>query len=213
MKKCLFLLMLVLLAACGEDEYHYPSVKLEYLTGYSDSNAALQSIRTDEGEQLPVWRDGTGLSLTPDSLIRMVTNYEVTKEGATLYAAVAAVAPVPLAEDKFTDGVKTDAADVLSIWMGWDYLNIVLNIKRQDGTHLFHFIEDNVEEGAGRTDVYLRLYHDAGGDVPAYTSRAYLSVPLRQYARPDGGPTNIHFSLQTYAGTTPPLNAITIILS
>ena len=183
MKKCLFLLMLALLAACGEDEYHYPSVRLEYLTGYSDSNAALQSIRTDEGELLPVWRDGTGLSLTPDSLIRMVTNYEVTEEGATLYAAVAAVSPVPLAEDKFTDGVKTDAADVLSIWMGWDYLNIVLNIKRQDGTHLFHFIEDNVE-------------------VPAYTSRAYLSVPLQQYARPDGGPTGIHFSLQTYAGTT-----------
>lgn len=202
MKKCLFLLMLALLAACGEDEYHYPSVKLEYLTGYSDSNAALQSIRTDEGEQLPVWRDGTGLSLTPDSLIRMVTNYEVTEEGATLYAAVAAVAPVPLPADKFADGVKTDAADVLSIWMGWDYLNIVLNTKRKDGTHLFHFIEDNVDEGADHTDVYLRLYHDAGGDVPAYTSRAYLSVPLRQYARPDGGPTNIHFSLQTYAGTT-----------
>ena len=63
-------------------------------------------------------------------------------------------------------------------------------------------IEDNVEEGTGRTDVYLRLYHDSGDDVPAYTSRAYLSVPLRQYARPDGGPTGIHFSLQTYAGTT-----------
>lgn len=202
MRKCLFLLTLVVLAACGEDEYHYPSVKLEYLTGYSDSNAALQSIQTDKGEVLPVWRDGTGLTLTPDSLIRMVTNYEVTEEGATVYSAVAAIAPVPLTAEHFTDGVKTDAADVQSMWMGWDYLNIVLNIRRQNGQHAFHFIEDSVKEAGNRTDVYLRLYHDAGDDVQAYTSRAYLSVPLKQYARTDGGTTGIHFSLQTYAGTT-----------
>ena len=202
MKKCLFLLMLAALAACGEDEYHYPPVKLEYLTGYSDGNATLQSIRTDQGEVLPVWRDGTGLSFTPDSLMRMVTNYEMAEEGAILYAAVAAIAPVPLTEDKFTDGIKTDPAEILSIWMGQDYLNIVLNIKRQNGTHLLHFIEDKVEEDGNRTDVHLRLYHDAGGDVPAYTSRAYLSVPLQPYARKDGGITRVYFSLNTYEGAT-----------
>ena len=80
--------------------------------------------------------------------------------------------------------------------------NIVLNIKRQDGTHLFHFIEDKVEEDGNRTDVHLRLYHDAGGDVPAYTSRAYLSVPLQPYARKDGGITRVYFSLNTYEGAT-----------
>lgn len=200
MKKCIFLLMMALLAACSGDDYYYPPVRLEYVTGYSDADARLQAIRTDDGELLPVWKDGSGLSLSPDSLIRMVTNYEVTDKGTTVYAAVAAIAPLPLPAGSFTDGIQTDPADVQSIWMGWNYLNIVLAVKGQNGVHRFHFIEDSVQEGSNRTDVYLRLYHDNGDDVQAYTQRAYLSVPLLQYARTDGQATGIHFTLQTSTG-------------
>ena len=202
MKKCIFLLMLAMLTACSKEEYHYPSVKLAYLTGYSDSNGALQSVQTDEGAILPVMQDGTGLSLTPDSLIRMVTNYEMTEKGAIVYAALAAIAPVPLPAEQFTDGIHTDAADVLAIWMGWNYLNVILNVKAQNAQHRLHFIEDRIDDNGNRTDVYLRLFHDDGDDVQAYTKRAYLSIPLLPYARTDGGTTSIHFSLNAYDGTT-----------
>ena len=203
MKKylCFFITTLFLLTACSEDEYQYPPVKLAYLTGYSDRNGALQYVQTDEGDMLPIVQDGSGLSIKPDSLVRMVTNYEATDDGVILYAALTAIAPVPQPAEAFTDGIQTDAADVLAIWMGWDYLNITLNVKAQNQSHVLHFIEEKVEETDESTELYIRLYHDDGNNIPAYTKRAYLSIPLKQYARTDGGNTIIHFSLTTYDGT------------
>ena len=69
-----------------------------------------------------------------------------------LYAVLSAISPVPQSADKFKDGIKRDPADILSIWMGIDYLNIMLEIKSQNGKHSFHFIEDEVttDKEAGR---------------------------------------------------------------
>lgn len=111
------------------------------------------------------------------------------------------VSPVPQPAGKFKEGIKTDPADVLSIWMGLDYLNITLSIKSQGGRHTFHFIEDEVvsDVETGHKEVYLTLYHDAGHDT-GYTQRAYLSVPLRQYAAEAMEKVTVHFSLYTYSG-------------
>lgn len=202
MRKCIFFIItLFILAACGEDEYQYPSVKLAYLTGYGNQNGSLQYVQTDEGDMLPILQDGSGLSTKPDSLIRMVTNYEATDDGIILYAAMTAIAPIPQPAEAFTDGIHTDAAEVLAIWMGWNYLNITLNVKAQNKQHVLHFIEEKIEETDGNADVYIRLYHDDGDDIQAYTKRAYLSIPLKQYAQTDGGSTTIHFALTTYDGT------------
>ena len=50
-------LLACLLAGCGDDDYHYPSVKLEFLTAFSGADGYLQSVVTDEGETLPVVED------------------------------------------------------------------------------------------------------------------------------------------------------------
>ena len=47
-------LLACLLAGCGDDDYHYPSVKLEFLTAFSGADGYLRSVVTDEGETLPV---------------------------------------------------------------------------------------------------------------------------------------------------------------
>ena len=122
--------------------------------------------------------------------------------GVKLYAVLSAISPVPQSADKFKDGIKRDPADILSIWMGIDYLNIMLEIKSQNGKHSFHFIEDEVttDKEAGTRTVRLSLYHDDGGDVQAYTKRAYASVPLRQYAEDGIDKVTIYFSLNTYSG-------------
>ena len=43
-------LLACLLTGCGDDDYHYPSVKLEFLTAFSGADGYLQSVVTDEGE-------------------------------------------------------------------------------------------------------------------------------------------------------------------
>ena len=52
-------LLACLLAGCGDDDYHYPSVKLEFLTAFSGADGYLRSVVTDEGETLPVVEDKT----------------------------------------------------------------------------------------------------------------------------------------------------------
>ena len=128
---CLLLCMsalLGLLSGCQEDEYHYPSVKLEFLTVGADSQGKLSYLITDTGKEYPLANSISNDYFKPDTLIRIIGNYELTandgnSESALLYSASNAIAPVPITADKFADGVKTNPVDVQSIWLGWNYLN------------------------------------------------------------------------------------------
>lgn len=198
----LFPLLACLLAACGDDEYHYPSVKLEFLTASTAADGTLRSILTDDGNTYAIAEDLTHAKSVADTTLRIVGNYEQTAPSEVrLYTARSVVSPLPLPAEKFKEGVKTDPADVLGIWMGLDYLNMTLTVKAQNKKHAFHFVEDRVEEDAeaGHKEVWLTLYHDADGDT-GYTQRAYLSVPLRHYAEAATRHITVHFSLHTSGG-------------
>lgn len=200
-------LLMCLLTACGEDEYNYPSVKLEYLTAFSGADGNLKTVVTDAGTTFPVVEDASKMNIGANSSVRIVSNYgnAVGADGTTgvkLHATLNAVSPLPMPPGKFEGGVKKDPADILSIWMGLNYLNVILEVKMQNGKHQFGFIEDSVTVDAqtGHSDVSLTLYHNADNDMPAYTSRAYLSVPLQQYAVEGVRKVTIHFSLNAYSG-------------
>lgn len=198
-------LLVVLLAACGDD-YHYPSVRQEFLTVNSGPDGSLTQVVTDAGEKYAVLRDAANWRVDPNTSVRVVSNYAVEEvdgnKGVVLYAMTQAIAPVPLPEEQFEDGVVTDPAGVLSVWPGLDYLNIVLELKVQDGTHTFHFIEQsNVpDEASACRRVSLMLYHDDGDDAQSYTRRAYLSVPLAQYLTDGMESVELDFALNTYDG-------------
>ena len=192
-------------ASCGEEEYRYPSVRLEYLTAFSDAEGGLTEVCTDAGRFYPVSSGLEDVRIAPDSLLRIIGNYTIglTAGGDSavcIYAVGQVIAPEPRPASWFKDGVKTDEASVGSIWMGWDYLNIMLEVKAQSGTHTFGFVEDSytVDTASGEADVRLTLYHNAGSDVQAYTRRAYLSVPLSQYASP--GVERVRVTFRVNAG-------------
>lgn len=189
LRLCLLLSSLAMAAAsCADDDYHYPSVSLEFLTARSGADGYLLTVQADDGTVYEVMNDVAAPNLAADSVMRIVANYaseplEDGGVGALLYSAQTVVSPLPSPPDAFAEGIKTDPASVLSIWMGLDYLNLVLEVKGAEGTHAFHFIENQVEmTDADRREVSLTLYHDAGEDPPYYTRRTYLSVPLRHYA-------------------------------
>lgn len=196
----------MLMCACSGEGYHYPSVKLEFLTAYSDAEGSLKYVVTDEGGEYPIESGVSDWHITPDSLIRIIGNYELLQtdgmEGVRLYSASAVVSSLPLPVWHFEEGVKTDPADVLGIWMGRDYLNMMLEVKGQDRQHKFLFVEEEwtIDAGSHRASVSLVLYHDNGGDLPAYTKRAYCSVPLRHYAVDGVETVTVHFGVHTYSG-------------
>lgn len=175
--------LLILMTACGEDDYYYPSVKLEFVTIEAGEDGRIQTLLPDKGASLPVLEDRTGSSISPNTSRRVMSNYEVLSGGAKIYSLQSLITPVPKPVDDpvYKDGIKTDPVEVVSIWLGRDYLNMILNLKVSTGKgHTFGIVEDTSElETKGIVD--MLLYHDANSDEEYYNRRAYISVPLAQY--------------------------------
>lgn len=192
--------------SCGDDDYHYPSVKQDFMTAFSGADGRLESVLTDEGETFQILEDASGLRTNADASVRIVANYETPVagdgrvSGVKLYALLQTISPLPLTAGEFEGGVKTEPSEIRSIWLGYDYLNIVLEVKQQ-GKHLFHFVEDGVsiDEDSERAKVRLTLYHDVSSDVQDYGKRAYLSVPLKQYMTEGVQGVDVYFSIYTYS--------------
>ncbi|MBQ8502469.1 MAG: hypothetical protein IJ494_09320 [Bacteroides sp.] len=198
---CILLTLFCLLTACGDDDdYHYPSVKLEFLTAYTDANGVVERVCTDAGETWPVLQTSAATVVKADTAYRIVTNYEpVTAsdgtQGVKLYAWSNAISPLPLPASEFKEGVRCEPAEVASIWMGYEYLNMLLTVKQQ-GKHSLHFVEETVEVDTDSrcSTVYLSLYHAVTSEVQDYTKRAYLSVPLYPYLKDGVEKLKVFFS-------------------
>ena len=196
--------LLFLMTACGDDDYYYPSVKLEFVTVEAGEDGRIQTLIPDKGEALPVAEDRTGSTIAANTSRRVMSNYEVLPDGsaATIYSLQSLIVPVPKPEDDpvYKDGIKQDPVEVVSIWLGRDYLNMILNLKVDGGKqHVFGIVEDLSEFETNGT-VNMLLYHDANGDEEYYNRRAYLSVPLDKYADAEnpGQKITIKFKYYTY---------------
>lgn len=193
--------------ACADDSYHYPDIRQDFLTARTDAKGFVETVQADDGSTFYVQNSVSASDQAADTTLRIVAQYAIQSEtddpaAVLLYSATVAVSPLPLPASAFGDGVKADPASVLSIWMGLDYLNLVLEVKGTDASHAFHFVEDSVawNPSAARREVHLSLYHDAMDDSPYYTRRAYLSVPLQQYATDGVQAVTVRFSLRNYDG-------------
>ena len=139
--------LLFLMTGCGDDDYYYPSVKLEFVTVEAGEDGRIQTLIPDKGEALPVAEDRTGSTIAANISRRVMSNYEVLPDGsaATIYSLQSLIVPVPKPEDDpvYKDGIKQDPVEVVSIWLGRDYLNMILNLKVSTGKgHTFGIVED-----------------------------------------------------------------------
>lgn len=217
MKKLFILLAILLpmmacLTACSNDDdgYNYPSVKLEFLSAQTDIDGRLTRIISDDGKYMDVSEDVSEQFYQPDTLIRIIANYqqvagEPQQSGfyAKLYAWRNILAPQPLAASKFKEGVSHDPVEVVSVWKGYDYINLMLNVREQSGKHIFHFVEEEVRTNSDGLNIYVSLYHKAAESTQDYDKRVYLSLPYYHYltqAVEEGyeGDVNIHLSIETY---------------
>lgn len=198
--------LLMLLAACGEDEYYYPPVKLEFVTVQAGEDGRIEMLIPDKGEALPVAEDRTKSSLSPNVSGRVMSNYETVAQGdkssAVIYSLQPLIVPDPAPADDpiYKDGLKHDPVEVVSIWLGRDYLNLILDLKVNTGKgHVFGIVEDVAELKTTGT-VNLLLYHNANADEQYYNRRAYISVPLKGYIDENhpNRKLNIKFEYYTY---------------
>lgn len=194
-----------MISSCSGDDYTYPSVKREFLTASLGQSGTPSTILTDDGDLYDVLTDGSGITSTPDSTIRVVGYYEELTDGDSqdvtgvhLYACTKAIASLPKLAEDFEEGVSTKPAAIRSIWMGLDYLNMVLTVQ-QTGTHTVAFIEEGftTDDANGTATLDILLHHAVESDVVDYTKTAYLSVPLASYASDSIAQITVNFSLYT----------------
>lgn len=200
----------LLLAACSGDGYHYPSVRQELLTAYSGMDGTLQRVVTDRGRSYPVAQDRTHTHTAPDSLLRILTNYQVDALSAgdsavTLYALAQVVAPLPQPLSDYPQGISRHPVDVVSLWMGCGYLNLLLTVREQQGRHRFGYVEQQepaTPDDDGVLRVRLTLHHQVDdAQRQDYAKRVYLSVPLWPYLQ-DAAVRRLHvqLTLTLYSG-------------
>lgn len=173
------------LGACkGDDGYVYPEVQTEFVCLQTDETGTGVKLLTDKGETYSIQsRDGLG-NLTPDTIYRTVSVFELLPDGkeVQLYSCKGIVSPNPLRAEAFKSGVKTDPVNIQSIWMSGNYLNMVLLVPVKEEKHGFHFVDEGIwTADDGTKTLNLRLYHDNNDDYAAFTNRVYLSVPLHGY--------------------------------
>jgi len=186
---CIWICLALLFTSCKKDDYVYPPVQQDFLTAFSGSDGALETLLTDKGERYTVTEDLSKSRISANSSARVVSNFETLSSAdktVRVYGVLSpiSVAPLPPNSAPFVNGIKTDPVNMISIWMGRDYLNIILSIVMQEKKHSFHFVEEKVEYVQGTKLVTLLLYHDADGDAESFSKRAYLSIPLRKYFNP-----------------------------
>ena len=76
--------LLFLMTACGDDDYYYPSVKLEFVTVEAGEDGRIQTLIPDKGEALPVAEDRTGSTIAANTSRRVMSNYEVLPDEVRL---------------------------------------------------------------------------------------------------------------------------------
>lgn len=179
--------LLLLMAACGEDEYYYPPVKFEFVTVVAGEDGRIQTLIPDKGEPLPVSEDLTGSTISPNTSGRALSNYEVLSEGkvatAKIYSLQGLIIPEIVSKDKPEfKGEGDDPVEMVSIWMGRNYLNMILNLNVTTAKgHVFGIVED-ISKLASDGVITIQLYHDARSDIGFYDRRGYISIPLLAYA-------------------------------
>ena len=107
--------------------------------------------------------------------------------------------------DIFTGSIKTsDAPDKLtkdplkiqSVWVGANYLNLILEIEYYNKSHTIGLFRDTNASG-----IELHLSHSKNNDPPGYAQKLYASFSLAAIQSANGSPTPFRLFINTPSGT------------
>lgn len=200
----LFLCCVLTVVGCKDGEYVYPNVLTEMVDIRTDSSGKLSYLDTDTGKSYQI-NERSGLEgFTPDSIYRTLSIFEPisdeTKDlSATLYSCQFVISVVPVAEETFKDGIKTDPLDIDRIWRSGKYINMVLDVMGKDKTHILNFVDKGIRNNDdGSKTLAITVFHSQNGDYEAFTRKAYASIPLWPYEDKLSNGDKVEITINTY---------------
>ena len=199
LKRYFILFAVVLLTACGEEEYVYPDLITEMSCLKTNAEGFGVQIITDNGTVWNLKEGNRPDSLTADSVYRVVSRFApVADSEAVAYSFWKVISPLPKPENEY-GSIHMDPVSIQSIWRSGDYLNMVLQVKVKDQEHELSFIDNGVVTNTdGSHTLTLSLFHDRKNDVEGFDQKFYLSVPLWHYQEKLNKGDAIVFQLYTY---------------
>ena len=199
LKRYFILFAVVLLTACGEEEYVFPGLITEMSCLKTNAEGFGVQIITDNGTVWNLKEGNRPDSLTADSVYRVVSRFApVADSEAVAYSFWKVISPLPKPESEY-ESIHLDPVDIQSIWQSGDYLNMVLQVMVKDKEHELSFIDNGITSNANGTQtLHLTLYHHRKDDVEGFMQKYYLSVPLWHYQGKLNKGDTIVFELYTY---------------
>ena len=199
LKRYFILFAVVLLTACGEEEYVYPDLITEMSCLKTNAEGFGVQIITDNGTVWNLKEGNRPDSLTADSVYRVVSRFApVADSEAVAYSFWKVISPLPKPESEY-ESIHLDPVDIQSIWQSGNYLNMVLQVMVKDKEHELSFIDNSITSNTNGTQtLHLTLFHHRKDDVEGFMQKYYLSVPLWHYEGKLNKGDTIVFELYTY---------------
>ena len=199
LKRYFILFAVVLLTACGEEEYVFPDLITEMSCLKTNAEGFGVQIITDNGSVWNLKEGNRPDSLTADSVYRVVSRFApVADSEAVAYSFWKVISPLPKPKSEY-ESIHLDPVDIQSIWQSGDYLNMVLQVMVKDKEHELSFIDNGITSNANGTQtLHLTLFHHRKDDVEGFMQKYYLSVPLWHYEGKLNKGDTIVFELYTY---------------
>ena len=143
--------------------------------------ASRQTLVLEDGERCGLLNMLS--SVRPDTLLRVYVVYTSHPEegGLRLHACEPVFSPMPQVM-KTTDTLRTDPVKLVSVWKTqhrWVNLRVDIPMGGQ-AQHVCGFVQE--WNANAQPKLRLTLYHDQNGDGQQYTTRTYMSIPIRHYA-------------------------------
>ena len=182
------------LASCETENYEtgdgkYSNMRADFADTHTSAPKTVVNMITDDGDSL-VFKEKVAVSWAAkgDTTYRALVYYiPEESRSASVLSVQQVLVPNIRPHYQFKE-IKTDPLSIESVWQSRNgrYMNFGLNLlsgstSSDDSHHLLGMICDTLMQNAdGKRHLHLRLFHDQG-DVPQYyTTRAFLSIPLKK---------------------------------
>jgi hypothetical protein len=126
---------------------------------------------------------------------RVILNYTPLRGDTVKINSVNDIFTGVVQESNAVTNLIKDPVKVQSVWVGGNYLNLILEIEYFDKTHVIGLFRDTQS-----STIDLHFSHSKENDPPGYTQKLYASFSLSAIKSSNGSPTTFRFHIQTHTG-------------
>ncbi len=184
------LLMLVLAVSCEKDQARIDDFFLEFATverPFGDLVFVLDNYRVLVPHNQSTYAGKAGQ--------RVIINYTPLDGDSIKINSISDIYTGEIKKRDNIESIQNDAVKMQSVWVGGDYLNMILDVEFYDKAHIVDLLQSVSSE-----DVNLYFIHSKNDDPPGFYKKMYLSFSLTSLKTNNSQPINFKLHLKTLTG-------------